>query len=122
MLAIWQVERLRDIVDELAGEIKIRVFTPDGSVFQIWYNPRDNCALYGKVSWREGDSREVLEKAWLHQIHTALNTPGVKVRVERRDGVKELPWFNADEDKNAVQKAFLYVLSLRKARSKGDVS
>ena len=116
--ALWKVEQLRDAVQRLEGEMNIRIFTIDGQIFRVWYNPADHVALFGRVIWNEAEQRERAEKAYLKQIYRALNQAGVKIRIEYRDGEKLLEWFDSEIDKDAAEKAYRYAMDLLKKGEK----
>jgi len=100
----WQVEMLKDRVEEMRGQLKVKVFTEEGDVYLIYYHPREGISFYARV--RSNGNGERLGKAWLHQIHRAVNSPNVRIRVAYRDDEKALKWFR-DPDK-----AFEYAISL----------
>jgi hypothetical protein len=111
---LWKIEQLRDAVQKLEGEMNIRIFTMNGQVFRIWYNPTDRVALFGRVVWNEDEDRERVEKAYLRQIQDALDQAGVKIRIEYRDGERLLEWFDSDVDKDTIEKAYRYAMDLLK--------
>ena len=121
-LQVWEIERLRDAVQKMNGELNIRIFTPNDEVFRIWYNPADRVALYGRVVWNEGEQRERMEKAYLRQIQHAFNQQRVKVRVEYRDGEEMLEWFDREDEDQAAESAYQFVMDLTKRKRPSRVS
>ena len=100
----WQIEMLKDRVEEMRGQLKLKVFTEEGEIYLIYYHPKEKVSFYAEVRQEGGEER--LGKAWLHQIHTAVNSPNVRIRVAYRDDEKALKWFR-DPDQ-----AFEYAMSL----------
>lgn len=121
-LQAWEIEQLRDAVQRMDGELNIRIFTPDGEIFRIWFNPADQIALYGRVVWNEKEQRERMMKVYLRQIQRAVNEPKAKVRVEYRDGEKLLEWFDREDSEEAAENAYRFVMDLLKRRRQDHAS
>jgi hypothetical protein len=112
---LWHIEQIRDKVEELEDEINVKIYSQDGTVYKIWFNPMAKVALYAKVIWDDQRKKERLVKAWPQQILKALNSKVVKIRVERRDGGRYVEWFDSTKNPNAVLNAYNYILSLTKS-------
>jgi hypothetical protein len=114
-LQLWHIEQIRDKVEELEDEINVKIYSQDGVVYKIWYNPVARVALYARVIWDEQHKKERLVKAWPQQILKALNSKAVKIRVERRNDRRYVEWFDSTKDSNAVLNAYNYILSITKS-------
>ncbi len=100
----WQVEMLKDRIEEMRGQLKVKVFTEEGAIYLIYYHPKECVSFYAKI--RPNGEEERLGKAWLHQIQRAVNSPNVRIRVAYRDDEKALKWFREPS------RAFEYAMSL----------
>jgi len=107
----WQIERVRDKVDRMGGELNIRIYLSDDATFKIWYNPRDDVALYGRVVY-DNNGREGLAKAWLRELLHAVNSKGARIFVQYRNDEKKSAWFGPENDMKPINAAYQYVMSL----------
>lgn len=108
----WQIERIRSKVDEMAGALNVRIFDSDGRIFQIWYNPSDDVALYARTVWDEALERERNTKAWLKDILQAANAKGTRIFVRYRNNEKKSFWFGPEGDMKPIGTAYAYIMSL----------
>jgi hypothetical protein len=92
----WQVDFIRGKIDEMKGELSIKVYV-SGATYKVWYNPNDDVALLGRVMWDGVSSRERLSKAWPDEVLAALNAPGTRVHVQYRNNEKRSEWFGPDK-------------------------
>jgi len=103
------IERLRDRVTELHGEVKLKIFPPTGRDYYILsYDPGSNEAEYRKITACAGDARETVEVAWLSTVFDVLNSKGVAVRVEWAD--RQPQWFDTDFDETAIARAYASIV------------
>jgi len=108
----WQIERIRGKVDEMAGALNVRIFDSQGSIFQIWYNPSDDVALYARVVWDEALDRERNVKAWLKDILQTVNAKGTRIFVRYKNNEKKSAWFGPEDDMKPIGAAYAYIMSL----------
>jgi hypothetical protein len=108
----WQIERIRSKVDEMAGALNVRIFDSEGNVFQIWYNPSDDVALYARTVWDEALERERNIKAWLKDIVQTVNAKGTRIFVRYKNNEKKSVWFGPECDMKPVGTAYEYIMSL----------
>ena len=110
----WQIERIRSKVDEMEGELNVRIYTLDGTIYRIWYNPRDDVALYGRVAWDKQRGKEGMVKAWLNQIVQAVNAKGTRIFVQYRNEEKKSAWFGPERDMRPISAAYEFIMSFTK--------
>lgn len=108
----WQIERIRSKVDEMAGALNVRIFKDDGAVFQIWYNPSDDVALYARTVWDEALQRERNIKAWLKDLLQAVNAKGTRIFVRYKNNEKKSAWFGPEGDMKPIGAAYAYIMTL----------
>jgi len=100
-----KIERLRDRVAELKGNVALKIFPPTGrDYYMLSYNQESGQAEYRKVTACAGDARETFEVAWLSTVFDVLNTRGVSVRVEWSNG-RQPQWFDTGLDEAALERA-----------------
>jgi hypothetical protein len=115
----WQIERIRGKVDEMVGALNVRIFDSQGSIFQIWYNPSDDVALYARTVWDEALERERNIKAWLKDILQAVNAKETRIFVRYKNNEKKSAWFGPEGDMKPIGAAYGYIMSLTHDRE-GD--
>jgi hypothetical protein len=111
-LQLWQLERMKDKVEELEGRLEVRIYAPDEAIYKIWYYPRDDVALYGKLAMDEEKHRERSEKAWVNELLEAMRNPDTKVQVRVRNNEGTERWFGSEPDMAPLDEVYKYVLEL----------
>lgn len=111
-MEIWQLERIKEKVEELAGRLEVKIYAPDRSIYRIWYYPPDDVALYARVIMDER-KHEKSEKAWAPELVEALRNPATKVRVGIRstEGNEER-WFGSERDMSPLDEIYQYTMDL----------
>ncbi|MGA2462642.1 MAG: hypothetical protein ABSF82_14585 [Candidatus Bathyarchaeia archaeon] len=112
-MEIWQLERIKDKVEELEGRLEVRIFALDGTIYKIWYYPRDDVALYGKLVLDEEKRRERSEKAWPRTLLEAMKHRDTKVQVRIRNNGRTEKWFGSEPDMSPLDEVYRYVVELR---------
>jgi hypothetical protein len=111
-LESWQLERVKDKVEELQGRLEVRVYAPDEAIYRIWYYPRDDVALYGKLVVDEEKRHERSEKAWPGTLLEAMRHPDTKVQVRIRNNERTERWFGSEPDMSPLDEVYGYVVEL----------
>ncbi len=110
----WQVDFIRGKIDEMKGELSIKVYA-SGLTYKVWYNPSDDVALLGRVVWDGTSGRERLSKAWPDEVLAALNAPGTRVHVQYRNNEKRSEWFGPDrKNMRPIDELFDYVTPFKR--------
>ncbi len=104
----WQLDRIKDKVEELKGRLEVRVYSPD-DVYRIWYFERDDVALYGKI--RTDEDGEHIDKSYATTILEAIGL-GARVAVTLSGDRKASKWFGPEQDMAPVEELYRYVMSL----------
>ena len=106
----WQVDFIRGKVDEMKGELNVRIYRANAT-YRIWYNPNDDVALIGKVVWDEQHQRERLTKAWPNEVLETLNRKGTRIHVQYRNSEKKSQWFGPNRNMLPIEQAYEYIAS-----------
>jgi hypothetical protein len=117
----WQVEHVRDKVDEMAGSLNIQIHTATDIIYKIWYNQRDDVALYGRVSYDKQSNRDKLNKALVYEIVDVINRKGTRICVRYRNHAKQTTWFGPENDMKPVNAAYAYIMAFKKHGSASNV-
>jgi len=110
MFQAWQVDFIKSKVDEMKGELSIRIYASNAT-YKVWYNPNDEVALLGKVTWDEQSNRERLSKAWPDEILRAMNAQTTRVHIQYRNNEKKSEWFGPDKKMRPIGEIFDYIVS-----------
>jgi len=110
----WQLDRIRAKVEKMMGELSIRIYAPDDTVYKIWYNSIDNVALYGREEWSEAEQRDRLKKAYRGQILDIICSGKARINVLYRDGVKAEEWFGPEPDMKPLKDTYDYIVNIEK--------
>lgn len=105
----WQLERVKEKVEETTGRLEVKVYAPDGAVYRVWYFERDDIALYGKL--RTDEDGEHTDKAFATTILEAIGR-GAKVAVNLSGDKRTSKWFGPEPDMAPVEEVYRYVMSL----------
>jgi hypothetical protein len=108
----WQVDFIRSKVDEMKGELGIRIYA-GGATYKIWYNPNDDVALLARIKWDEQSRRERLSKAWPDEVLRAINSQGTRIHVQYRNSEKRSEWFGPDRGMKPISEAYNYIASFK---------
>ena len=111
-MELWQLERIRQKVEQRKGSLKVTIFAPDGSRYKIWYFSRDDVTLYGRTVWDHKRKREKNDKVSPRILLDALNESHTKVDVEFKNDRKIRAWFGADHDMLPISDVYQYVIDL----------
>jgi hypothetical protein len=111
LLPLKNIERLRDRVAELKGDIALKIMPPTGrDYYTLTFDPEARIARFMKVTSCGGDQRETIEETWPSNMFDVLNTKGVAVRAEFSNGSDAKPlWFEVDDD--ALRKMYSLLLA-----------
>jgi len=107
----WELERIKEKVQKMAGRLEVTVFAPDNR-YRIWYYPPDGVALYARMVWDEAHHRERSKKAWPREILDAMENRHTKVHVRVKNGGKVDGWFGAEHDMKPVGSLYRYIADL----------
>lgn len=123
MMPLKEIERLRDNITNLQGQVEIKIFPPTGrDYYLLSYDRAKDVALYYKVTACSGDQRETIEEAWLSIVSDVVNTPGVSARVERWHlGKSNTLWFDTAQDKQALSQMTVRVIDILQKEQKGII-
>lgn len=116
----WQLDRIRNKVEKMAGELSIRIYAADGAVYRIWYNHTDGVALYGREEWNDAEKRDRMKKAWRDEILQILHSGQARINVLYRDGMKASEWFGPERDMKPINEVYQYIMNVEK-HVKNDV-
>jgi hypothetical protein len=105
----WQLDRIKDKVEELEGRLEVTIYTHDGAVYRIWYYKSDRVALYGKREESEGG--EHTGKAFATTILEAVER-GAKMAVNLSGDKKVSKWFGPEPDMAPAEELYKYVMGL----------
>jgi hypothetical protein len=103
---------MKDKVEELEGRLEIRIYSPDEVIYKIWYFPRDDVALYGKIVLDEDKRQERTEKSWANELLEAMKNPATKAQVRLRNNERTERWFGSESDMSPLDEVYTYVLEL----------
>jgi len=110
LLEAWQLERIKEKVEEMTGRLEVKIYTPE-TIYRIWYYPPDDIAHYARVVMNEQKHREKSKKAYAHELLEALKNPGTKVRVKETDK-KERKWFGREPNMSPIDEIYDYTMKL----------
>jgi hypothetical protein len=111
-LQLWQLERIRDQVEQLEGRLEVKIYAPDEAIYKIWYYSRDDVALYAKLVMDEEKRRERSEKAYANTLLEAMANPNTKVQVRVRNKERTERWFGSEPDMSPLDDVYQYVIEL----------
>jgi len=115
----WQIERIRDRVDELGGRASLRICTASGTSYKIWYNSRDDVSLFGRIEWDKNERRDHLIKAYLQEVVEAINSQRAQVLVQYKD---DSAWFaDGDEEMRPLAELYDYIIALKVDEDNTDI-
>ena len=115
MFQAWQVDFIKSKVDEMKGELSIRIYASNVT-YKVWYNPNDDVALLGKVTWDEQSNRERLSKAWPDEVLRAMNAQATRVHIQYRNNEKKSEWFGPDKNMRPIQETYDYITAISKTK------
>jgi hypothetical protein len=110
-LELWELERIKDKVEEMEGRLEVTIYAPDNTRYRVWYFPRDDVALYAKTVWDE-DRRERPDKVSPGSILEALKNTDTKVRVRVKNDSTIESWFGSEPDMNPLDDVYRYTIHL----------
>ncbi len=113
LLPLKNIERLRDKMAELKGDIALKILPPTGrDYYTLTFDPEARMARFMKVTACDSDQRETVEETWLSNMFDVLNTKGVAVRTEfSNDSAAKPLWFDTEVDENALRKMYSLLLA-----------
>jgi hypothetical protein len=113
MFQAWQVDFIRSKVDEMKGDLGIRIYA-SSTTYKVWYNPNDDVALLGKVTWDEQSNRERLSKAWPDEVLRAMNAQATRIHIQYRSNEKKSEWFGPDKNMRPIQEIYDYITTFKR--------